>query len=106
LRRAVANGTGKLADIPGQNVCGKTGTAQKVVGGRHSATRSRMTFIGFFPQEQPRYLIAVLVDEPKTVRFAGSVACPLFRDIAIKLLELERVRQAGMSSRGRTDSRG
>lgn len=105
LRRAVANGTGRLADIPGHNVCGKTGTAQKVVAGRHSPTKSRMTFIGFFPQEQPRYLIAVLVDEPKTVRFAGSVACPLFRDIALKLIELERVREARLAPLASLESR-
>ncbi|MEO0079729.1 MAG: penicillin-binding protein 2 [candidate division WOR-3 bacterium] len=94
LSRVVTNGTGTRAAIPGVSVAGKTGTAQKVEpNGQYSMTRSRMTFIGFFPVETPRYLIAVLLDEPKTDRFAGTAACPVFREIGIRLLELERLRR-------------
>ena len=93
LERVVTEGTGVLAQIDGVSVCGKTGTAQKIEpGGGYSRTRSRMTFVGFFPKKTPQYVIAVLVDEPKTVRFAGSVACPAFKQIGEGLILLNRMR--------------
>ena len=83
LERVVTEGTGVLAQIDGVSVCGKTGTAQKVEpGGGYSKTKSRMTFIGFFPKDRPKYVIAVLIDEPKTERFAGTAACPVFKQMA------------------------
>jgi cell division protein FtsI/penicillin-binding protein 2 len=103
LERAVVEGTGVLAQIDGVSVCGKTGTAQKVEpGGGYSRTKSRMTFIGFFPKEQPRYVIAVLIDEPKTDRFAGTAACPVFKQIGEKLIMLDRMRsrESGLLARG------
>jgi cell division protein FtsI (penicillin-binding protein 3) len=94
LEQAVAEGTGVLAQIDGVTVCGKTGTAQKVEPGvGYSRTKSRMTFVGFFPKERPRYVIAVLIDEPKTDRFASTVACPVFRQIGENLILLERMKQ-------------
>ncbi len=93
LERVVRNGTGKLAAIPNTRVCGKTGTAQKVEPwGGYSSTRSLMTFVGFFPKEDPRYTIAVMLDEPTQVRFAGSAACPVFKEIGERLLRLEQLR--------------
>lgn len=92
LERVVTNGTGKLASIPGVRVCGKTGTAQKVEPwGGYSTRRSQMSFVGFFPKDNPRYVIAVMIDEPQTVRFAASAAGPVFKQIGEKLLELERM---------------
>jgi cell division protein FtsI (penicillin-binding protein 3) len=91
LRRVVTGGTGTLANVPGLDVCGKTGTAQKVEpGGGYSDTRSRMTFVGFFPEAAPKYVVAVLVDEPKGVRFAGAACCPAFRQIAERLVARDR----------------
>jgi cell division protein FtsI (penicillin-binding protein 3) len=93
--RVISEGTGLPAAIPGVVACGKTGTAQKTEpGGGYSKTRSRMSFIGFFPKEQPRYVVAVLVDEPTTDRFASTVAGPVFSEIGQKLLRLERMRRA------------
>jgi cell division protein FtsI/penicillin-binding protein 2 len=101
LERVVTEGTGELAQIDGVSVCGKTGTAQKVEpGGFYSRSRSRMTFIGFLPKEKPRYVIAVLIDEPKTERFAGTAACPVFKQIGQDLILLERMRsrEAGLAA--------
>jgi cell division protein FtsI/penicillin-binding protein 2 len=93
LERVVVEGTGVQAQIDGVAVCGKTGTAQKVEpGGGYSKTKSRMTFVGFFPKEQPKYVIAVLIDEPKTDRFAGTAACPVFKQIGEDLRLLDRMR--------------
>jgi cell division protein FtsI (penicillin-binding protein 3) len=103
LERVVTEGTGLLAQMEDAVVCGKTGTAQKTEpGGGYSKTRSRMTFIGFFPKADPRYVIAVLLDEPKTERFAGTAACPVFRQIGedLELLDRARTRQAGGSRSG------
>jgi cell division protein FtsI/penicillin-binding protein 2 len=94
LERAVVEGTGVLARIDGVSVCGKTGTAQKVEPGiGYSRTKSRMTFVGFFPKERPRYVIAVLIDEPKTERFASTAACPVFKQIGESLILLDRMRR-------------
>jgi cell division protein FtsI/penicillin-binding protein 2 len=93
LERVVTEGTGVLGRIDGVSACGKTGTAQKIEPGLgYSKTKSRMTFIGFFPRQQPRYVVAVLIDEPKTERFAGTAACPVFREIGESLLRLERMK--------------
>lgn len=94
MEKVVTEGTGTPAAVPGVTVCGKTGTAQKTEpGGGYSNTRSRMSFVGFLPKEAPRYCIAVMVDEPKTDRFASTVAGPVFREIGWNLLRLERMRQ-------------
>ncbi len=93
LERVVLEGTGTQAKIDGVSVCGKTGTAQKTEGRGYSQTRSRMTFVGFFPKQRPRYVVAVLIDEPRSVRFAGATACPAFRAIGERLLLLERMRE-------------
>ncbi|MEO0072322.1 MAG: penicillin-binding protein 2 [candidate division WOR-3 bacterium] len=91
LSKAVRNGTGRQAMIPGYEVCGKTGTAQKLEpNGKYSNSKSIMTFIGFFPKERPKYLIAVMIDEPQKFRFAGETVCPLFRDLATEILLLNK----------------
>jgi cell division protein FtsI/penicillin-binding protein 2 len=90
LARAVTDGTGQAAALDEYQVCGKTGTAQKIEpNGRYSDKKSLMTFIGFFPKDNPKYLIATFVDEPKFTRFAGSVTCPLFKKIANEILRAE-----------------
>jgi cell division protein FtsI/penicillin-binding protein 2 len=107
LERAVVEGTGVQAQIDGVSVCGKTGTAQKVEpGGVYSRTKSRMTFVGFFPKVQPRYVIAVLVDEPKTDRFASTAACPVFKQIGENLIMLDRMRSRESGLLVRSQGRG
>jgi cell division protein FtsI/penicillin-binding protein 2 len=110
LERVVTEGTGTMAQVSGVPVCGKTGTAQKIEpGGGYSGSRSRMTFVGFFPKEEPRYVVAVLIDEPRTVRFAGSTSCPAFKHIAEQLVRLDRMRErmeTGVVLAGRADERG
>lgn len=91
LASVVISGTGRAAQLEEYQVCGKTGTAQKIEpDGKYSSTKSIMTFIGFFPKENPRYLISIMIDEPKISRFAGEVTCPLFQIIAKKLLQFEK----------------
>jgi cell division protein FtsI (penicillin-binding protein 3) len=85
LRGAVLpGGTGALAAVPGYNVAGKTGTAQKVdpLTGGYSATRVVSSFVGFLPVEDPKLTVLVMVDEPRTDQWGGTVAAPVFQRIA------------------------
>lgn len=94
LTQVVDSGTGRLARIKGVKIAGKTGTAQKFdkKTGRYSTNRVTSSFIGFFPAEAPRYLVYVVIDEPKGVNYGGYVAAPLFRRIALFLLNRNRFR--------------
>ncbi len=89
LYNVCSKGTGKLAvfseDI---KICGKTGTAQKFdkQTKKYSMVKSTISFIGFFPMEKPKFLIAILIDEPQKSKFASDGVCPIFRNIAYKLL--------------------
>ena len=65
LRLVVTKGTGKNADAPGYRVGGKTGTAQKLINGHYSQTINITSFAGVFPMDEPRYVIVVMLDEPK-----------------------------------------
>src|SRR6185503_1265650 len=65
LRLVVTQGTGKKADAPGYRVGGKTGTAEKIVGGRYTSAAVVTSFAGVFPMDEPRYVIVVMLDEPK-----------------------------------------
>lgn len=84
LTSAVEEGTGKEAAVPGYRVSGKTGTAQKVdpLTGRYSHRKVVASFVGAFPAEAPRLVILVMIDEPDTLRWGGSIAAPTFREIA------------------------
>jgi cell division protein FtsI (penicillin-binding protein 3) len=65
LRLNGEKGSAKKADIPGYLVGGKTGTAEKVIGGRYSRDRLFTTFMAVFPFDRPKYLVLCLYDEPK-----------------------------------------
>ncbi|HJR98060.1 MAG TPA: penicillin-binding protein 2 [Actinomycetota bacterium] len=80
LAAAVEEGTGVNAQIPGYQVAGKTGTSRKLVAGRY-VQRYHASFAGFLPAADPRVVIAVSIDEPRTV-YGGLAAAPLFQEIA------------------------
>jgi cell division protein FtsI (penicillin-binding protein 3) len=65
FRLNVMKGSGKKADVPGYFVGGKTGTAEKVEGGRYSGNKRRNAFLAAFPMDAPKYLVLVVLDEPK-----------------------------------------
>jgi cell division protein FtsI (penicillin-binding protein 3) len=75
-------GTATRAALPGYTVAGKTGTAQKVVNGKYSHDKYVSSFVGIVPAERPRFVVLVLVDEPKGEIYGGLVAAPVFREIA------------------------
>lgn len=72
-------GTGTAASIPGYLVAGKTGTAQKSQGAAgYSGYMS--TFVGFAPADNPRLVVAVVLDDP-TPYYAGQTAAVTFKEI-------------------------
>ena len=79
-------GTARAAALEGYAVAGKTGTAQKVSGGRYDASKWVSSFMGFAPADQPRVAIVVMVDEPQGAHLGGAVAAPIFKDIAEQAL--------------------
>jgi len=90
LRRVVEEkgGTGEKARLDDFPVAGKTGTAQKVNlhTGAYSSKRIG-SFVGFVPADSPRIVILVLIDEPGGSSYGGVVAAPVFRAIAMTVLE-------------------
>jgi len=91
LRLVVQAGTGKSADAPGYLVGGKTGTAQKQKGRGYEANARLASFVGAFPMSAPRYVVFVMVDEPKpnahSYGFAtgGWVAAPVVSRIVQRM---------------------
>ncbi|MCY3786375.1 MAG: penicillin-binding protein 2 [bacterium] len=87
LREAVADGTGKQAEVEGYEVAGKTGTARKPHpdGGYEDEAgnyRYVATFAGFAPASDPQVSIVVVIDEPTTTIYGGSAAAPAFAELA------------------------
>ena len=79
-------GTGTQADLPGYDVCGKTGTAQKAKRFEkgYSDTAYTAVFVGFAPQNDPQLTVVVIVDEPQRHHYGGVVAAPAFKTILEK----------------------
>lgn len=79
-----AGGTAAEAEIPGYDLAGKTGTANKVDAdtGEYSRERYIASFVGFAPASDPRLLVSVVVDEPQGSIYGGQVAAPAFQKIA------------------------
>lgn len=72
-------GTAPLAQTIGYSVGGKTGTAHKQEGKTYAANKYRSWFVGIAPIDQPRIVVAVMVDEPNNgAYYGGLVAAPVF----------------------------
>ncbi|POF28728.1 peptidoglycan D,D-transpeptidase FtsI family protein [Roseibium marinum] len=68
FRLNVLSGSGRRADVPGYTVGGKTGTAEKIENGRYINNKRRNSFLSAFPMDDPRYVVLVVLDEPKSER--------------------------------------
>src|SRR5262247_665435 len=65
MRLNAEKGTATKADVKGYYIGGKTGTAEKVIGGRYSKHKLLTTFTAILPADQPRYLLLIMLDEPQ-----------------------------------------
>ena len=88
LTGVVEEGTGENARIANLSVAGKTGTSQKFDFdlGRYSAKKVEASFVGFFPAEDPRMVILVMLDEPEIHRWGGTAAAPVFKKVSEQIL--------------------
>jgi cell division protein FtsI/penicillin-binding protein 2 len=75
-------GTASEVSVPGYTLAGKTGTAQVAENGGYSETKFVASFIGMAPAMHPKFLAAVIVDQPQGEIYGGSVAAPAFGEIA------------------------
>ncbi|MBZ9788599.1 penicillin-binding protein 2 [Rhizobium sp. 3T7] len=78
-------GSGRNADVPGFNVGGKTGTADKVVNGRYATNLNFNAFLAAFPIDDPKYVVLTFCDEPhngeKGQNIAAYTAAPMVKNI-------------------------
>lgn len=99
LGEVVAHGSGQHAYRSYVSIGGKTGTAQKVSNGRYMEGEYIVSFIGFAPVQEPKYLIYVAIDAPKgPSQFGGTMAAPIvgemFEDIAEESEQVHVKKQA------------
>jgi cell division protein FtsI/penicillin-binding protein 2 len=89
LVSVVDKGQSKTAKIPGYTVAGKTGTSQTYKNGKplEGAGTTIATFAGFAPANDPRFVILIKLDRPRSSQWADVTALPLFKDVATFLLQ-------------------
>ncbi len=96
LRQVVLRGTAKTAEVPGYEVAGKTGTADKPrPNGGYYKDRNVTTFASMFPASDPKYVLTVTLDEPRVTtggggeaRTAGYTAVPVAAELVRRLAPL------------------
>lgn len=97
MRLNTISGSAKGANVEGYYIGGKTGTAEKVVNGRYEKTRVMTSFMGILPANDPKYLVLVILDEPKPVegtygfRTSGWNAVPAAGRILNRILPIMRL---------------
>ena len=86
--QTVDHGTGHAAAIPGYAVGGKTGTAQKLDPNtrRYSHAPGVLSFVGVAPADDPRFVMLVMLDEPKNEKWGSEAAAPIFAAIGREIL--------------------
>jgi len=92
LRSVVDSGTAQLAEAKGYFPAGKTGTAQKVEpNGTYSHRKFTASFIGFVPYDDPKFVIVVIMDEPRPIYYGGVVCAPVFKKVAAQLMSYSKI---------------
>lgn len=88
LEQVVIDGTGMEAKLDEYQVAGKTGTGQifDFTTGKYSNSAYTSLFVGYVPAENPKISILILLDQPKGSYYGGTVAAPVFKEIASKVL--------------------
>lgn len=94
------NGTAPAAAITGYRVAGKTGTAWRVnpVTGKYVHGQNTVSFMGFAPADNPRFLTYIVLDKPFANAGGGATAAPVFHDIMSMALERFGVAPTGSKS--------
>ena len=87
MRAVVTGGTARHA-MAGLDVAvaGKTGTAYISVPGGYAPDRVIVSFVGFVPADDPAFIMLVKIDEPQDAQLGGTVAAPVFHQLAPQIL--------------------
>ncbi|WP_288371994.1 penicillin-binding protein [uncultured Algoriphagus sp.] len=89
LEGVVVRGTAKNIANAEYAIAGKTGTAQKLENGRYTK-RYYTSFAGYFPADQPKYSMIVVIDSPTGfAAYGGDVSAPVFKEIADKIYAVD-----------------
>lgn len=98
-----AEGTANKAAVPAYRVAGKTGTVHKPSSsGGYDEDRYQSIFVGFAPVSKPRFVLAVMVDEPQGKYFGGEVAAPVFARIMSDALRFNGIKPDASTASGIT----
>ena len=88
MSMVVEKGGGGKSKVEGYTVGGKTGTAQKYDNGQVSTNKYIGSYICISPVENPKYIVMVIIDEPKTSIYGNVVATPCAGEILKKIFEI------------------
>ncbi len=88
LSRSIGKESTNKANLPGYKIAGKTGTAQIPVPGGYDPKWTIASFGGFFPADNPQYVILVKIDRPTKSPWGSQVASPIFASVAQQLAQL------------------
>ena len=97
LLEVVSKGGGKNARIDGYNIAGKTGTAQTYVNGAIAQGKYIASFIGYYPSDNPEYIVLVCINEPQGAYYGGVVAAPVAKQIFQAILDVRYAEQEANS---------
>lgn len=86
LVNAVDKGEAKWAKPSGFRIAGKTGTAQIALAGHYDPKNTITSFIGFAPADDPKFVMLIVLNRPKTSIYGSETAAPVFFNIAKKIL--------------------
>lgn len=93
LQKVVSEGTGKLADIQGYNIGGKTGTGQQ---GKRDEGINTVSFVGYFPVESPEIIAIALLDRTKDkVTEGSSSAAPMLKELMLNIINYKNIKPSG-----------
>lgn len=82
----VNKGEASFARLKGYRIAGKTGTASVPVAGHYDSSQTIASFIGYAPADNPKFVMLVIMNDPKTSIYGSETAAPVFFDIAKNLL--------------------
>lgn len=85
----VERGTAKNAKLDVVKIGGKTGTTQRLENNSYSKSSYYTSFVGFFPYEAPKVVCFIMVSSPEKAKYGGSVAAPIFKNVADRLIEAD-----------------
>jgi cell division protein FtsI (penicillin-binding protein 3) len=101
-------GTATKGQVPGYRVAGKTGTARKLVNGQYSQSLYLSSFVGYGPASNPRFIMAVTIDEPSAGKiYGGDVSAPVFSNVMAQALRIAGVQPDAptLADAGRTPAK-